>query len=123
VILGIGLVVLLYSMQLGSVTTSGYDLQRLQLERNEWRQRNEQLLLELAKVQSLAWIEVEAIQRLGMRKAEHVSYLELAASPAAQLDHLDEPATETPPAPPALLALWRELLTALTPPLPPEGTR
>lgn len=123
VILGIGLVVLLYSMQLGSVTTSGYDLQRLQLERNEWRQRNEQLLLELAKVQSLAWIEVEAVQRLGMRRAEHVSYLELAAPPAAELDRADEPAAGASPAQPAILALWRELLRALTPPLPPEGTR
>src|SRR5438105_169533 len=67
-----GLVVMLYSMQLGSVTTSGYDLQRLQAERNEWRQRNQQLELEIAKLQSLAWIEVEATQRLGMQRAERV---------------------------------------------------
>ncbi|MBX5491472.1 MAG: hypothetical protein IRZ14_09955, partial [Chloroflexi bacterium] len=97
VILGIGLVVLLYSMQLGSVTTSGYDLQRLQMERNEWRQRNEQLVLELAKVQSIAWIEVEAVQRLGMRKADYVSYLELptptASAPAAAM-------APPPPSPP-----------------------
>src|SRR5262249_55783522 len=73
VILVTGLVLLLYSMQLGSMTTSGYDLQRLQSERNEWRQRNEQLQLELAKVQSLAWIEVEAVRRLGMEKADRVT--------------------------------------------------
>src|SRR5215213_6357579 len=78
VILVTGLVLLLYSMQLGSMTTSGYDLQRLQSERNEWRQRNEQLQLELAKVQSLAWIEVEAVRRLGMEKADRVTFLEIA---------------------------------------------
>jgi len=126
IILGIGLVVLLYSMQLGSVTTSGYDLQRLQLERNEWRQRNEQLLLELAKVQSIAWIEVEAVQRLGMRKADHVTYLELPAPPEALLGHRDEPApgaASAQPPLPWLLALWRELLMALTPPVPLEAGR
>ena len=76
-ILVMGLVFLLYSMQLGSMTTSGYDLQRLEAERNEWRQRNEQLKLELARVQSLAWIEAEAVRRLGMQKAERVIYLEM----------------------------------------------
>ncbi len=86
-ILGFGLALLLYSMQLGSFTTSGYDLQRLHSERDEWRQRNEQLDLELAKVQSLAWIEVEAVQRLGMQKASHVTYLEVRrAGPGGERD-------------------------------------
>ena len=125
VILGIGLVVLLYSMQLGSVTTSGYDLQRLQMERNEWRQRNEQLVLELAKVQSIAWIEVEAVQRLGMRKADYVSYLELptptASAPAAAM--ATPPSSPPRPARPDLLALWRGLLTAVAPTGPGEAAR
>jgi hypothetical protein len=124
-ILGFGLALLLYSMQLGSFTTSGYDLQRLQGERDEWRQRNDQLELELAKVQSLAWIEVEAVQRLGMQKASHVTYLEVSPGAIVAPDQgvsatvVAAPSAE-PPAPSALgevLALWRGLLAQLVPPI------
>ena len=119
-ILGIGLVVLLYSMQLGSVTTSGYDLQRLQAERGEWRQRNEQLLLEVAKLQSLAWIEVEAVQRLGMRRADYVSYLELDAPLVADTAPAPVAASESEPRRgrwPDLMAVWRGVLAQVMPPL------
>jgi hypothetical protein len=124
-ILGFGLALLLYSMQLGSVTTSGYDLQRLQSERDEWRQRNEQLDLELAKVQSLAWIEVEAVQRLGMQKAPYVTYLEVAPSAVVAADQgVSEtvavaPSAEASPHSPLgdVLALWRGLLAQLVPPI------
>ncbi|HZS02082.1 MAG TPA: hypothetical protein VFE37_25415 [Chloroflexota bacterium] len=123
-ILGSGLALLLYSMQLGSLTTSGYDLQRLHGERDEWRQRNEQLELELAKVQSLAWIEVEAVNRLGMQKAQHVTYLEVSPSAAAAPDQGLSAAVPAPPAEPAahspfgaVLALWRGLLAQLVPPI------
>ena len=118
VILVVGLVLLLYSMQLGSVTTSGYDLQRLQAEQKEWRQRNEQLQLELAKVQSLAWIEVEAVRRLGMQKAAQVTYLEVTPPATAT----EEEAAATTAAPPAgergfpdVLAFWRGVLAQLLP--------
>jgi hypothetical protein len=123
-ILGSGLALLLYSMQLGSLTTSGYDLQRLQSERDEWRQRNEQLDLELAKVQSLAWIEVEAVKRLGMQKAVHVTYLEVAPGGAVAPDQGVSPAVAAPTVEPAahsafgeVLALWRGLLAQLVPPI------
>ncbi|HEY7062145.1 MAG TPA: hypothetical protein VII06_11745 [Chloroflexota bacterium] len=125
-ILGMGLACLLYSMQLGSVATSGYDLQRLQGERDEWRQRNEQLELELAKVQSLAWIEVEAVQRLGMQKATHVTYLEVAPGAAVAADQgTSATVAAAPPgaearerqAQPDVLALWRGLLAQLVPPI------
>jgi hypothetical protein len=122
-----GLVSLLYSMQLGSVTTSGYDLQRLDAERREWRQRNEQLELELAKSQSLAWIEVEAVRRLGMQRAERVTYLEVAPSvPPAADDQQGvaptmEPAAITVTAGNGVMAdvlsLWRGLLELVVPPL------
>src|SRR5918912_585987 len=95
-ILGMGLACLLSSMQLGRVATSGYDLQRLQAERDEWRQRNQQLELELAKVQSLAWIEVEAVRRLGMQKASRVAFLEVAPPPSAA-EAAGEPATAPGP--------------------------
>jgi hypothetical protein len=121
VILVTGLVLLLYSMQLGSMTTSGYDLQRLQAERNEWRQRNEQLQLELAKVQSLAWIEVEAVRRLGMEKADRVTFLEVA--PPAMAAGADEAApalaAETKSAGrfPDLPGIWRGVLAQILPPI------
>ena len=131
VILVVGLVLLLYSMQLGSVTTSGYDLQRLHAERNEWRQRNEQLELELAKVQSLAWIEIEAVQRLGMQKAGQVTYLEVdpplpprtaaagAANTASGPDtaRAPESAARRTVSPPDVLAIWRGVLALIVPPV------
>jgi hypothetical protein len=125
-----GLVGLLYSMQLGSVTTSGYDLQRLQAERGEWRQRNEQLELELAKSQSLAWIEVEAVRRLGMQRAERVTYLEVAPPPPPPADEHQGVAPTVEPSPASAspstgllgdaLALWRGMLELVAPPLDAE---
>jgi hypothetical protein len=120
VILVVGLVLLLYSMQLGGVTTSGYELQRLQAEGKEWRQRNEQLQLELAKFQSLAWIEIEATRRLGMQRASRVTYLEVRPPMAAPSD-----AEEAPPAGavephfrfPDVLGLWRAVIAQIAPPL------
>ena len=121
VILVTRLVLLLYSMQLGSMTTSGYDLQRLQAERNEWRQRNEQLQLELAKVQSLAWIEVEAVRRLGMQKASRVTYLEVAPPAPAAAEEAASPAAEGAPAAeggfPDILGFWRGVLGQIVPPV------
>jgi len=60
------LVALMYLLQTSGVATNGYDIQRLQTERDDWQLRNEQLRLELAKRRSLTWIEAEAITRLGM---------------------------------------------------------
>ena len=62
----------------GSVSTSSYNIQRLKAERDSWRSRNEQLKVELAKAQSLTWVEHEAVSRLGMQKAGPLTYLELA---------------------------------------------
>src|SRR5437868_9185099 len=64
------LVALVYLLQTSSVTTTGYDIQHLQQERDDWQLRNEQLRLELAKRRSLTWIEAEATARLGMVRAE-----------------------------------------------------
>jgi hypothetical protein len=64
------LVALMYLLQTSGVATSGYDIQRLQAERDDWELRNEQLQLELAKRRSLTWIEAEATGRLGMVRAE-----------------------------------------------------
>jgi hypothetical protein len=70
ILLAACLVALVYLVQISGVATTGYDIQRLQAERDDWQLRNEQLQLELAKRQSLTWIESEATGRLGMVRAE-----------------------------------------------------
>ena len=80
ILLAASLVALMYLLQTSGVATTGYDIQRLQAERDDWQLRNEQLQLELAKRQSLTWIESEATGRLGMLRAEPtaLTYLKLA---------------------------------------------
>lgn len=58
----------LYLSQTGGALATGYSIQKLQAERRQWQMRNRQLELELAKARSLAWIEAEAVQRLGMQR-------------------------------------------------------
>jgi len=70
ILLAACLVALMYLVQTSGIATTGYDIQRLQTERDDWQLRNEQLQLELAKRQSLTWIESEATGRLGMVRAE-----------------------------------------------------
>jgi hypothetical protein len=74
------LVSLMYLLQTSGIATAGYDIQRLQVERDEWQLRNEQLRLELAKRRSLTWIESEATGRLGMVRAEPtaLTYLKIS---------------------------------------------
>jgi len=74
------LVALMYLLQVSGVAATGYDNQRLQIERDDWQLRNEQLRLELAKRRSLTWIESEATGRLGMVRAEPtaLTYLKVA---------------------------------------------
>ncbi|MGI9145512.1 MAG: hypothetical protein ACR2IK_03020 [Chloroflexota bacterium] len=69
-LLAASLVALMYLLQASGVAATGYDNQRLQIERDDWQLRNEQLRLELAKRRSLTWIESEATGRLGMVRAE-----------------------------------------------------
>ena len=74
------LVALMYLLQASGVATVGYDIQHLQVERDDWQLRNEQLRLELAKRRSLAWIDAEATGRLGMVRAEPtaLTYLKIS---------------------------------------------
>jgi hypothetical protein len=60
----------LYLVQVSSVATAGYELQRLGVERDGWLARNQQLELELAKRRSLAWVEAQAGERLGLTRPE-----------------------------------------------------
>src|SRR5215208_5944044 len=70
VLLAASLVALVYLLQTSGIATTGYDIQRLQVERAEWQLRNEQLRLELSKRRSLTWVEAEAVGRLGMQRPE-----------------------------------------------------
>jgi hypothetical protein len=70
ILLAASLVALVYLLQASGVATIGYDIQRLQSERDDWQLRNEQLRLELAKRRSLTWVEAEATGRLGMVRPE-----------------------------------------------------
>jgi hypothetical protein len=58
-----------------SIQTSVYNLHRLRAERTLWQNRNDQLRVELAKARSLTWVEHEAVSRLGMQKADVLTYL------------------------------------------------
>ncbi|MBM2809468.1 MAG: hypothetical protein HW416_227 [Chloroflexi bacterium] len=69
----------LYLIQVSSLATGGYELQRLQSERDGWVARNQQMEFELAKRRSLPWVEAEAAQRLGMARSDQPSYINVQA--------------------------------------------
>ena len=58
-----------YLLQTGGALTTGYEIQKLERERTVWLNRNQQLEVEIARAQSLAWVEHEAVHRLGMQRA------------------------------------------------------
>jgi hypothetical protein len=68
-----------YLVQISAVANAGYDLQRLETERKGWLARNEQLELELAKRRSLAWVEAQAVTRLGMVRADKPVYVSIGS--------------------------------------------
>lgn len=70
-----GVVAASYLAYTGSVATATYAIQRLEIERDLWRTRNDQLRAELSKQRSLTWVEHQAASRLGMRKADPPIYL------------------------------------------------
>lgn len=76
VVLAAGLVALCYLLQTSGVATTGYDIQRLEQEKSEWELRNGQLRLELDKLHSLAWVETEAVGRLGMVRPAKTTYVQ-----------------------------------------------
>ncbi len=80
VFLAVCAMALVYLVQTSGIATTGYDIQRLQAEKSDWELRNEQLRLELAKVRSLAWVESEAVGRLGMQRPASVTYLPVDTS-------------------------------------------
>ena len=57
-----------YLLQTGGALTTGYEIQKLERERSAWIHRNQQLEVEIARARSLAWVEHEAVHRLGMQR-------------------------------------------------------
>ena len=57
-----------YLLQTGGALTTGYEIQKLERERTVWLNRNQQLEVEIARAHSLAWVEHEAVYRLGMQR-------------------------------------------------------
>ncbi|MCC7104077.1 MAG: hypothetical protein IT307_02965 [Chloroflexi bacterium] len=65
----------------GSIATTGYSIQRLELQRDSWKTRNDQLRAELARVRSLSYVEHEAVTRLQMQRPVRVSYVPFNGPP------------------------------------------
>jgi len=83
-LLGLALLALappLYLLQTGGALTTGYNIQRLQQERATWIVRNEQLQTEIAKAHSLAWVEHEAVYRLGMQRPAQQTIVRMDVPP------------------------------------------
>ena len=64
----VGLAPPIYLLQTGGALSTGYTIQQLQKERSAWIVKNEQLNAEIARARSLAWVEAEAVTRLGMQR-------------------------------------------------------
>jgi hypothetical protein len=84
ILTGILLVVLAppaYLLQTGGALSTGYTIQRLQSERSQWMVKNEQLSAEIARARSLAWVEAEAVNRLGMQRPAQQTVIRVDVRP------------------------------------------
>ncbi len=93
---------LLLLVQTSGVTTTGYDVRRLEQEKEDWQQANFQLEYDIAYLQSLARIEKEATGKLRMSTATDYVFVSVAEIPDASSDRL------TPPTHSRLPGLQRE---------------
>ena len=74
---------LLYLTQVSRVATSGYELASLEQRREQLKQEHQQLLVELASIQSIGQVDQAAASELGMVQAHTETFLPAAALPAA----------------------------------------
>ena len=91
----VGLAAASYLAYTGNMATTNYNIQRMRDERREWQLRNQQLRLELAKVQSLTFIEHEAVSRLGMQRPANLTYVKVEST--AQQDAIPQSTVRTRP--------------------------
>ncbi|MCC7369994.1 MAG: hypothetical protein IT306_16325 [Chloroflexi bacterium] len=102
-LLVLGLLALLppaYLLQTGGALTTGYEIQKLERERSAWVNRNQQLEAEIAKARSLAWIEHEAVHRMGMQRPAQAMSVRMDTAPAPRESRLLRRAAEPLPAQP-----------------------
>lgn len=78
----VSLVSLLALVQISGVTTSAYDVRRLEQERAGWQQANYQLEAEIARLQSLDRIEKEAKGKQQMVPASEYQFVVVKEIPA-----------------------------------------
>lgn len=97
----VGIASLFYLALTSELTTTGYSIQELQVEEGNWKLRNEQLALELARAKSLAMVEAEATNRLLLTRPKGIVYLQARstdairrASPASRGQARSVPALE-----------------------------
>ena len=77
----VGLAPPAYLLQTGGALSTGYTIQRLQNERSQWIVKNEQLGAEIARARSLAWVEAEAVNRLGMQRPTQQTVIRVDVAP------------------------------------------
>ena len=75
---------LLQVSQIGDATSTGYNIRRLERERQDWDAQVRQLEAEVASLTSLDRVEREARNRLGLVPARARIYLDVAVPPPDQ---------------------------------------
>jgi hypothetical protein len=102
VLILLGLAPPAYLLQTGGALTTGYEIQKLERERSSWINRNQQLEVEIARARSLAWVEHEAVYRLGMQRPAQAVVIKVDAPiPALNDTRLLRRSAEPMPAVPA----------------------
>ena len=87
-----------YLLQTGNALSTGYTIQRLQAERSQWAVKNEQLAAEMARARSLAWVEAEAVNRLGMQRPAQQTVIRVDVPPPTPTASPARARADLPPA-------------------------
>jgi hypothetical protein len=90
----VGLLSLLYVNQASDLAATAYDVSELQREKLRWEMRNEQLRLEIARLQSLDRVDREAAARLGMGPPRREIYVAVAPAVAPTPSTSESPDTQ-----------------------------
>lgn len=110
----VSLASLLLLVQTSLVTSTGYDIERLQEIRDDWKQKNYQLEYEIAAFKSLDRIEREAV-RLNMAPATQHVYIKVDVPSQAKLTpEIHPPTQKEPESMSKAPGWWEKLMRFLT---------